>query len=356
MVIKSLFSSSFSLEECPSTCRNIGSILINQAAKLGISFIKAGFYALEFVIRFVRVVSFLPSATETLYKLGAGSLISGVTHECKYPAQARTKPQVIRPSFNASKMTGKEIDTMVVELLRAGSDIYIVDDQALRKANPDLIVAQGLCEVCSPFTKEINRAVGILEGRPEVLVLDPHDLDDILVSIMDVAEKIGHVHPGRKLVASLQRRIDKVRNLKIRTKPKVLCIEWLDPLFTAGHWVPQMVEYAGGINGISIAGEPSRRMNIDEAVAFDPDIIVLMPCGFGIARTKKELAQLVSNEKWKSLRAVRRGKVYAVDAGSYFSKPGPRTVVGLEILAKILHPEASQQIRVPKGAYKKLLS
>jgi iron complex transport system substrate-binding protein len=253
-------------------------------------------------------------------------------------------------------MTGKEIDTMVVDLLRAGSDIYVVDEKALRKANPDLIIAQGLCEVCSPFTKEINRAVGILGGRPEVLVLDPHDLDDILVSIMDVAEKIGRVQQGRRLVASLQGRIDKIRSLKIRTKPKVLCLEWLDPLFTAGHWVPQMVEYAGAINGISITGEPSRRMSIDEAVAFDPDIIVLMPCGFSIARTRKELGPLASDEKWKSLRAVQSRKVYAVDAGAYFSKPGPRTVVGLEILAKIMHPKASSQIRVPEKAYKKLLS
>lgn len=252
-------------------------------------------------------------------------------------------------------MTGREIDRTVVELLRAGKDIYIVDDDALRTARPDLIVAQGLCEVCSPFTKEINRAVSILGGSPEVLVLDPHDFDDILVSIMDVAEKVGLVSEGRRLVASLQKRVDRVREMKIRNRPKVLCIEWLDPLFTAGHWVPQMVEYAGGINGISSAGVQSRRMDIDEAVAFDPDIIVLMPCGYPISRTLKELPTLAASDKWKSLRAVRNGRVYAVYAGSYFSKPGPRTITGLEIMAKIVHPEASRQIRIPKGSFKKLL-
>lgn len=252
-------------------------------------------------------------------------------------------------------MTGREIDTVVVELLRSGSDIYIVDDKALRKANPDLIVAQGLCEVCSPYTKEINRAVDILGGKPEVLVLDPHDLDDILVSIMDVAEKIGKVAEGRKLVASLQKRIDVVRRLGAKSKQKVLCLEWLDPLFTAGHWVPQMVEYAGGANGVSIAGEASRRMDIDEAVKFDPDVIVLMPCGFDIERTRRELPALAENEKWKSLRAVKNRNVYAVDAGSYFSKPGPRTITGLEIMAKILHPGVSRRIRVPKGSYRRLL-
>jgi iron complex transport system substrate-binding protein len=252
-------------------------------------------------------------------------------------------------------MTGRGIDTVVVELLRSGSDIYIIDDKALKEANPDLIVAQGLCEVCSPFTREINRAVDILGGKPEVLVLDPHDLDDILVSIMDMAERIGRVAEGRRLVASLQKRIDQVMRMGRKSRPRVLCLEWLDPLFTAGHWVPQMVEYAGGANGVSIAGEASRRMDIDEAVGFDPDVIILMPCGFDIERTRRELPALAKNEKWKSLRAVRNRNVYAVDAGSYFSKPGPRTITGLEIIARILHPDVSGRIRVPKGSYRRLL-
>ncbi len=306
------------------------------------------------VFKNVRIVSFLPSATETLYELGLGHDIVGVTHECKYPPAARKKPQVIRPSFDPSMMTGKEIDEKIVELVRSGGDIYVVDDKRLKEANPELIVAQGLCEVCSPFTKEIGRAVNVLGGRPEVLVLDPHDLDDILISIMDVAEKVGRVKEGRKLVASLQKRIDAVRAMKIRNRPKVLCIEWIDPFFTAGHWVPQMVEYAGGRNGVSVAGEQSRRMGIDEMVKFDPDIIVMMPCGYGIERTLKEMKVLKDNEKWKSLRAVKKGGVYAVEAGAYFSKPGPRTVTGLEILAKITHPEASRKIKVPKKSFKKV--
>jgi iron complex transport system substrate-binding protein len=304
----------------------------------------------------VRIVSFLPSATETLYELGAGNQITGVTHECKFPVAASKKPRVIRPSFDPTKMTGRQIDTKIVELMRSGSDIYVVDDKILKKANPDLIVAQGLCQVCSPFTKEINRAVSILGGQPDVLVLDPHDLDDILVSVMDVADKVGRVREGSRLVAALQKRIDAVRGMKITKRPRVLCIEWLDPLFTAGHWVPQMVEYAGGINGISAAGEPSRRMEIGEAPDFDPDIIVLMPCGFEIRRTMKELPALARSEKWQSLRAVREGNVYAVNANAYFSKPGPRTVAGLEILAKILHPKASRRIKTPKGSFKKIKS
>jgi iron complex transport system substrate-binding protein len=311
----------------------------------------------------MRIVSFLPSATETLYELGAGNQIVGVTHECNYPPQARKKPRVIRSSFDPGQMTGRDIDNKIVELMRTGKDIYVLDENILKTVSPDLIVAQGLCEVCSPFTKEINRAVSLLgDRRPDLLVLDHHDLDDILVSIMDVAEKIGKVREGRMLVASLQKRIDVVRQsssnnimmMKAKRRPKVLCVEWIDPLFTAGHWVPQMVEYAGGINGLSSTGEPSRRMDIDEAVQLDPDIIMLMPCGFDIEQTLKELPVLARNEKWKSLQAVKNGNVYAVNANAYFSKPGPRTIVGLEIIAKILHPETSQHIRVPKGSYKKI--
>ena len=302
----------------------------------------------------MRIVSFLPSATETLYELGAGSQIVGVTHECKFPRQARKKPQIIRSSFNPDEMTARDIDSKVVELMRSGKDIYVVDENALKSVNPNLIVAQGLCEVCSPFSKEINKAVNILGNQPDVLILDPHDLDDILVSIMDVAERIGRVGEGRKLVTSLQNRIDSVRSMKIEFRPNVLCIEWIEPLFTAGHWVPQMVEYAGGINGLSAVGEPSRRMDLEEAVQMDPDIIVLMPCGFDMERTLKELPVIASNGKWKSLQAVKSGNVYAVNANAYFSKPGPRIVVGLEIMAKILHPDASQHIRVPKGSYKKI--
>lgn len=316
---------------------------------------KGKFLRMIFCRIYVRIVSFIPSATETLYQLGAGTDVVGVTHECKFPVSARKKPRVIRPSFDPSNMTGRQIDSKIVELVQSGNDIYVVDDEVLKKANPDLIIAQGLCEVCSPFTKEISRAVSILGGRPEVLVLDPHDLDEILVSIMDVAEKAGKVREGRRLVASLQKRIDMVRHMKAKNSPRVLCIEWLDPLFTAGHWVPQMVEYAGGINGISIAGEQSRRMEIDEAIKFDPDIIVLMPCGFEIPRTLKEMPALARNEKWKSLRAVSNGNVYAVNANAYFSKPGPRTVTGLEILARILRPDTSHRIKVPKASYKKLL-
>ena len=211
-----------------------------------------------------RIVSFLPSSTEILYEIHADSQLVGVTHECKYPDDAKKKPRVINCSFDASKMNSRDIDEKIVELMQYGRDIYVLNDDTLKEAKPDLIIAQGVCEVCAPFTKEINRATSVLGYKPDILVLDPHDLDDILISIMDIAERVGKVTEGRKLVVSLRNRIDDIRmrsgrrrisgngsNKKHNNKPKVLCIEWINPFFTAGHWIPQMVEIAGGINGLS---------------------------------------------------------------------------------------------------------
>lgn len=303
-----------------------------------------------------RIVSFLPSATEVLYNLGVGNQIVGVTHECIFPANAKTKPHVIHCSFASSKMSSNEIDKKIVELMRSGKDIYVIDDHILKNARPDLIIAQGLCEVCSPFTKEINKAVRILDEKPDILILDPHDLDDILISIMDIAERIGAVKEGRKLVASLQKRIDIIQSRPIKIKPKVLCIEWIDPLFIAGHWVPQMVEIAGGINGLSSRGEPSHRITTDDVMNFDPDIMVLMPCGFDLSRTLKEFASLENMAGWKSLRAVQNNNVYSVNARAYFSKPSPRAITGLEVLAKIINPDAFKEVKIPMNSFKRMIN
>jgi iron complex transport system substrate-binding protein len=303
-----------------------------------------------------RIVSFLPSATEMLYDLGLGNQIVGVTHECNFPDDARQKPRVIHSSFDPQKMKSKEIDKKIVELVQTGNDIYVIDEKILKEANPDLIVAQGLCEVCSPYTKEIGRAVSILNNKPEVVILDPHNLDDILTNILEVAKRVDKTKEAQKLTEALEKRIEYVKNKPKKEKPKVLCVEWLDPLFTAGHWVPQMVEIAGGINGLSITGESSRRMRFDEITKFDADIIVLMPCGFGIHRTIEEYQKLGDNVEWKSLKAVQNGQVYAVDANSYFSKPSPRTITGLEILAKIIHPESFEELHITKDAFVQIKS
>ena len=267
-------------------------------------------------------------------------------------------------------MNSKEIDQKIVELMQSGRDIYLIDDEKLREANPDLIIAQGICDVCAPFTKEINRATSVLGYKPDVLVLDPHDLDDILIGIMDIAERVGKVTEARNLAVSLQKRIDDIRmraghrriggqtyNNKSNTKPKILCIEWINPFFTAGHWVPQMVEIAGGVNGLSSRAQPSHRLHdIDEIRKFNPDKIVLMPCGFDLHRTLREAKTLETDNKWKSLQVVQNNEVYAVNAGAYFSKPGPRTITALEILAKIIDPEGFGNIKVPSDSYCKIIN
>ncbi len=318
-----------------------------------------------------RVVSFLPSGTEIIYAIGAGNQITGVTHECKYPDDAKSKPRVVHSSFNPTNMTSREINNKIVELVKTGANIYVINDQKLKEARPDLIIAQGACEVCAPFAKEIDRAGAILGYSPDLLVIDPHDLDDILISIMDIAERVGRVSEGRRLVVSLQSKIDNTRRIvreRIEAKtrgikdteispngdiPRIVCIEWIDPFFTAGHWIPQMVDIAGGSNGLSSVGQPSRRVSLEEIEKFNPDKIILMPCGFDIDRTSKEAKTLDNNDKWKSLQAVQRNEVYAVNANAYFSKPGPRTIIGLEILAKIIDPDGFT-VEVPPNSFRKI--
>jgi iron complex transport system substrate-binding protein len=310
-----------------------------------------------------RVVSFLPSATEILYELGAGSQIIGVTHECNYPKEAKLKPKIINSSFDTSTMSSKEIDDKIVELFGNGQNIYIINDDVLKESRPNVIIAQGVCEVCSPFTKEINRAISILGYNPEVLILDPNNISDILDNISEIAQKVEKIKVGQELVRMLEVRINKIKTIteikNAKNIPRILCLEWLDPFFTAGHWVPEMVEIAGGINGLSKPKEQSRRTSIEEIKKFDPDKIILMPCGFNIDRTIKEYTNsstlLNKNNEWNNLRAIKNNELYVVDAGSYFSKPGPRTITGIEILAKIISPNEFEHFQTPKNSYSRLI-
>lgn len=303
----------------------------------------------------MRIVSFLPSVTELVFELGAGDELVGVTHECLHPEQARQKPQVISSVFDPNTMTSIQIDQKIVELARTGQNIFVVHEDTIKQARPDLIIGQGTCAVCSAYTNEVNRALEILEKRPEVEVIDPHNIDDILSSVITIAKKIGREKQGQTLVQSLQKRINYVKNQNHTTKPKVLCIEWVEPFFTSGHWVPQMVEIAGGMNLISSIGEHSRKMTIDEVILADPDIIIMMPCGFDTKRTVSECTNsLRENPKWRGLRAVKSSNTYAVDANSYFSKPSIRTITGIEILAKIIHPEKFASLVIPQDSHSRL--
>jgi iron complex transport system substrate-binding protein len=309
----------------------------------------------------VKIVSFLPSATEILYEIGVGSQIVGVTHECNYPNDAKLKPKIINSVFDASTMSSKKIDDKIVELSSKGKDIYIINDNFLKELRPDIIVAQGICEVCSPFTKEIQHTISILGYNPKIIILNPSNLSDILDNILEIAKNVGKIEEGQNLVRILKDKVSRIKKIAESKKEKslkILCLEWLDPFFTAGHWVPEMVKIAGGINGISKSEEKSRRTSLEEIKKYDPDKIILMPCGFNIDRTIKEYKNtttLNNSQEWNNLRAIKNNELYTVDAGSYFSKPGSRTITGIEILAKIISPNEFDHIQTPENSYSKLI-
>jgi len=300
---------------------------------------------------FTKIVSFLPSATEILYLLGSQDQLFGVTHQCNFPPEAKNKPQVIKPVFDSESMTSMQIEEKIQELSRLQKDYFIIDLELLKEIRPDLIISQGLCEVCSPHTKETDKAIRYLDEKPQTLVLDPHNVDDILQNIIDVAKTVGKETDGRQIRASFTKRIENISTTFKSNKPKVICLEWFDPFYICGHWVPQMVEIAGGINGISITGERSRKMDFSEIVEFDPDILILLPCGFDLERIIIEYESLSHNQQWNSLRAVQTDMVFALDALSYFSRPSPRIITGIEILAKIFNPQPFSNLTTPSNAY-----
>ncbi len=300
---------------------------------------------------FTRIVSFLPSATEILYLLGSQDQLFGVTHQCNFPPEAKNKPQVIKPVFDSESMTSMQIEEKIQELSSLQKDYFIIDFELLKELRPDIIISQGLCEVCSPHTKETDKAIRYLDEKPQTLVLDPHNVDDILQNIIDVAKTVGKETDGRQIRASFTKRIENISTTFKSNKPKVICLEWFDPFYICGHWVPQMVEIAGGINGISITGERSRKMDFSEIVEFDPDILILLPCGFDLERIIREYESLCHNHQWNSLRAVQTDMVFALDALSYFSRPSPRIITGIEILAKIFNPQPFSNLITPSNAY-----
>ena len=302
-----------------------------------------------------RIVSFLPSATELLYEFGVDDKLFGVTHECKYPEGAKLKPQVISSVINSDDLSSNEINTITCTLLNEGKNIFELNKENLLDANPDLIISQETCEVCAAYTNQVKSALEILPNKPELYSMDPHNLKEIIQSVTKLGQILNKEKKSVEIVNSLERRIQHIQNSEKKLIPKVLAIEWIEPFFTAGHWIPQMIEFAGGINLISKTGEHSRRMDIDEVVNSKPDIIIFMPCGFDTDRTVQEYESILhNNPAWNSLQAVKNNQIYAVDANSFFSKPSIRTIDGLEILAKIIHPEKFKNLIVPDNSFSKI--
>lgn len=289
---------------------------------------------------FQRIVSFLPSATELLFELGVGDKIVGTTHECQFPKEARVKPRVITSIFDSKLLSSNEIDQKTSQLIREGKDLFILHEDILKKAQPDLIISQKTCEVCAAHANQLNRALQILEREPQIFSMDPHNVSEILDCVTLLAKLVGKEKEGKVLKDNLQSRLDILKGMVIKEYPRVLSLEWIDPFFSSGHWVPELVELAGGKNQISRTGDPSRRLYFEEIENSEPEIIILMPCGFDIERINLEYNKtLKKNSRWNEIPAVKNGKIYSVDASSYFSKPSIRAVTGAEILAKIIHPQ-----------------
>ena len=302
-----------------------------------------------------RIVSFLPSATELLYEFDVADKLFGVTHECKCPENAKLKPQVISSVINSDNLTSNEINTITCTLLNEGKNIFELNKKNLITANPDLIISQETCKVCAAYTNHIQSALEILPQKPQLYSMDPHNLKEILESVTELGEILKKEKKAIEIVNSLQTRIKKLKNLDYKKPPRVLAIEWIEPFFTAGHWIPEMIELAGGINLISKIGEHSRRVSMDEIETSDPDIVILMPCGFDTVRTLSEYESILKkNPVWNSLKAVKNNQIYTVDANSFFSKPSIRTIDGLEILAKIIYPEKFEDLIVPVNSFSKI--
>jgi iron complex transport system substrate-binding protein len=283
----------------------------------------------------MRIVSLVPHATELLFALGLGGDVVAVTHECDHPTAALELPRVTRDRLPAGLGPG-EIDAAVRERTQAGEAIYELDAELLHELAPDLIVTQALCPVCAVSFDDVEKLAAEMDPAPEVVALDPTTLGESMADIRTVARATGAHQAAVALVARQRARVDAVRAAVkgARTRPRVAAIEWFDPVFVAGHWTPQLVELAGGEDVLGLAGEHSEQTTWEVVAAARPEVVVCMPCGYDAPRAHLE-ATLFAHE----LRRVGAGTVVAVDAAATFSRPGPRLVDGLELLAHVLHPE-----------------
>jgi iron complex transport system substrate-binding protein len=282
----------------------------------------------------MRIVSLVPSATEMLFALGVGDQVVAVTHECNYPPAVRELPRVTRDVLPAG-LGSAQIDAAVKERTVRGESIYELDADALRELAPDLIVTQALCAVCAVSFEDVSALARTLDSRPRVISLDPQTVGEVLGDVRTLAAATDSRDAAAKLVRDSAGRIDRVR-LRVRghRRPRVVALEWLDPPFAAGHWVPQLIEFAGGEDVLGFAGERSEERTWEEVTAANPDLVLVMPCGYDA-----EIAHREAEMHREQLAEVGAGEVVAVNASAFFSRPGPRIVDGLELLAHIIHPE-----------------
>ncbi|HEX3377454.1 MAG TPA: cobalamin-binding protein [Candidatus Acidoferrales bacterium] len=287
----------------------------------------------------MKICSLLPSATEILFALGLGDQVAGVSHECDFPAEAKSRPVLIRSRISHTE-SASSIDRQVREFLERGESLYSVDLEILREIEPDIIVTQDLCHVCAATPDDLAAALSYLRNKPQIVTLNPHSLADVCTDIRTVGEATSSNAQANTLIADFQGEITRVeRSVAGLVRPRVLCLEWLDPPYVAGHWVPEMVERAGGIDVLGQSGKPSFRVEWEKIIESRPDVIVIMPCGYNLAAAEAEFLSLPLPSGWGDLPAVKERRVFAVDASGYFSRPGPRLASGLSALASAIHPE-----------------
>jgi iron complex transport system substrate-binding protein len=298
----------------------------------------------------MRVASLLPSATELLFAIGAGPDVVGVTHECDWPPEARGLPVLTASLFDHAGAPSGDIDRHVRTAVHEGSGIYALDAARLADLRPDLIVTQELCEVCAVSYRQVETAVRELPGEVPILSLEPESLDDIMETALVLGRAMGHEEGAERLLAEMRRRIAAVTALPpvAGGRPAVACIEWTDPLMAGGHWVPEMVRLAGGDDVLGAEGERSAEVSRADVVEAAPDVMVLMPCGFGLERSLQCAPEVTARPGFAELPCARSGRVAAVDGSSYFNRPGPRIVGGLELLAAILRTTPGDAL--PAGA------
>jgi iron complex transport system substrate-binding protein len=290
-----------------------------------------------------RIVSFLPSATEMACALGLADSIVGITHECDYPPEVKSKPVVVRAVLPLERMSQSEIDRAVAERIRNGQSLYEIDEQLLRELAPDLILTQNLCQVCAPSGNEVSQVLKALNKAPQILWLTPQSICEIFDNVRQLGAATGRSAEAHALVNDAEKRLE---TLAQRTsgvsKPKVFCMEWLDPVYASGHWVPELVKIAGGIDELSRERGESVRISWDQIAAWAPEVLVIMTCGFNLEQTMKQVWSVFgrkTSSPFFDLPAVRNNRVYAVDANSFFARPGLRVVEGAELLAQLIHPE-----------------
>jgi len=285
----------------------------------------------------VRILSFQPTSTEMAYALGAGRSIVGVSHECTYPPAAKKKPVVSTSVIDPDRMSSAEIERAVVAAAREGKSLYRVNRNLVTRLKPDVLLTQSLCEVCATSTSDLREVLQLVQPKPRVLSLHAHDLEGMFADLRELAEFLGK--DARPLEKRLRMRIQSiVRKTARLPKRRVFCMEWIDPVFASGHWVPELVALAGGIDPLASAGKESRRVAWADVVAAAPEVLILMPCGLSRKQTLHELPAAMARPGWMELPAVKNGEVWHADGPSYFNGGGPRLIDGLEILAEILHP------------------